>query len=49
MVIYTDEGRPERLLGTLGIGADAVLYKNEARLLPEALADLGHGELLVRL
>src|SRR5689334_23960399 len=25
VVIYTDEERPERLIGTLGIGADAVL------------------------
>jgi two-component system, NarL family, nitrate/nitrite response regulator NarL len=44
VVIYTDEGRPERLLGTLGIGADAVLCKNEARLLPEALAAVANSD-----
>jgi DNA-binding NarL/FixJ family response regulator len=44
VVIYTDEGRPERLLGTLGIGADAVLCKNEASLLPEALAAVANGD-----
>jgi len=44
VVIYTDEERPERLIGTLGIGADAVLCKNEARLLPEALLAVAHGD-----
>lgn len=44
VVIYTDEERPERLIGTLGIGADAVLCKNEARLLPEALLAVAAGD-----
>ena len=44
VVIYTDEERPERLIGTLGIGADAVLCKNEAGLLPEALIAVAHGD-----
>ena len=44
VVIYTDEERPERLIGTLGIGADAVLCKNEAGLLPEALIAVAEGD-----
>ena len=44
VVIYTDEERPERLIGTLGIGADAVLCKNEAGLLPEALLAVAHSD-----
>lgn len=44
VVIYTDEERPERLIGTLGIGADAVLCKNEAGLLPEALIAVAQGD-----
>jgi two-component system nitrate/nitrite response regulator NarL len=44
VVIYTDEERPERLIGTLGSGADAVLCKNEAGLLPEALIAVAHGD-----
>lgn len=44
VVIYTDEERPERLIGTLGIGADAVLCKNEAELLPEALIAVAGGD-----
>ncbi len=44
VVIYTDEERPERLIGTLGIGADAVLCKNEAGLLPEALLAVANGD-----
>lgn len=37
VMIYTGEERPERLQGTLGIGADAVVRKEEAGLLEEAL------------
>ena len=37
VVIYTGEERPERLQGTLGIGADAVVRKDEADRLEEAL------------
>lgn len=44
VVIYTGEERPERLIGTLGIGAEAVLCKNEAGLLPEALLAVAHGD-----
>jgi two-component system, NarL family, nitrate/nitrite response regulator NarL len=44
VVIYTGEERPERLLGTLGVGAGAVLCKNETGLLPEALAAVANGD-----
>lgn len=44
VVIYTNEERPERLQGTLGIGADAVLSKNEAELLEEALIAVANGD-----
>jgi DNA-binding NarL/FixJ family response regulator len=37
VVIYTGEERPERLQGTLGIGADAVVRKDEANSLEAAL------------
>jgi hypothetical protein len=37
VVIYTGEERPERLPGTLGIGADAVVRKDEADHLEDAV------------
>jgi two-component system, NarL family, nitrate/nitrite response regulator NarL len=43
VVIYTGEERPERLQGTLGIGADAVVRKDEAGRLEEALTAVIHG------
>lgn len=44
VVIYTGEERPERLQGTLGIGADAVVRKDEADRLEEALAAVIGGD-----
>src|SRR5690348_11998889 len=44
VVIYTAEERPERLLGTLGVGADAVVRKDEAELLQEALTAVVNGD-----
>jgi two-component system, NarL family, nitrate/nitrite response regulator NarL len=44
VVIYTAEVRPERLLGTLGIGADAVLRKDQATYLHEALTAVANGD-----
>jgi two-component system, NarL family, nitrate/nitrite response regulator NarL len=44
VVIYTGEERPERLQGTLGIGADAVVRKEEAALLEDALHAVRSGD-----
>ena len=44
VVIYTGEERPERLQGTLGIGADAVIRKDEADRLAEALTAVINGD-----
>jgi DNA-binding NarL/FixJ family response regulator len=44
VVIYTGEERPERLQGTLGIGADAVVRKEEAERLEEALIAVTKGD-----
>ena len=44
VVIYTGEERPERLQGTLGIGADALVRKDEADCLEEALAAVINGD-----
>ncbi len=44
VVIYTREERPERLQSTLGIGAEAVLRKDEAELLHEALVAVVNGD-----
>ena len=44
VVIYTGEERPERLQGTLGIGADAIVRKDEAGLLEEALTAVIGGD-----
>jgi DNA-binding NarL/FixJ family response regulator len=44
VVIYTGEERPERLQDTLGIGADAVVRKDEADRLEEALTAVIHGD-----
>ncbi len=44
VVIYTGEERPERLQGTLGIGADAVVRKEEAERLEEALIAVVNGD-----
>jgi DNA-binding NarL/FixJ family response regulator len=44
VVIYTGEERPERLQGTLGIGADAVVRKEEAERLEEALTAVMNGD-----
>jgi DNA-binding NarL/FixJ family response regulator len=44
VVIYTGEERPERLQGTLGIGADAVVRKEEAERLEEALLAVMNGD-----
>jgi DNA-binding NarL/FixJ family response regulator len=44
VVIYTGEERPERLQGTLGIGADALVRKDEASRLEEALTAVVDGD-----
>ncbi len=44
VVIYTGEERPERLQATLGIGADAVVRKDEADCLEEALTAVINGD-----
>ncbi|HEY3957307.1 MAG TPA: LuxR C-terminal-related transcriptional regulator [Streptosporangiaceae bacterium] len=44
VVIYTGEERPERLRGTLGIGADALVRKEEAGLLEDALRAVVGGD-----
>jgi DNA-binding NarL/FixJ family response regulator len=44
VVIYTGEERPERLQGTLGIGADALVRKDEANCLEEALTAVVSGD-----
>jgi DNA-binding NarL/FixJ family response regulator len=44
VVIYTGEERPERLQGTLGIGADALVRKEEADRLEEALVAVVNGD-----
>jgi two-component system nitrate/nitrite response regulator NarL len=44
VVIYTGEERPERLQGTLGIGADALVRKDEADCLEEALTAVVYGD-----
>jgi DNA-binding NarL/FixJ family response regulator len=44
VVIYTGEERPERLQGTLGIGADAVVRKEEAERLEKALIVVMNGD-----
>jgi two-component system, NarL family, nitrate/nitrite response regulator NarL len=44
VVIYTGEERPERLQGTLGIGADALVRKDEADRLEEALTAVINGD-----
>ena len=44
VVIYTGEERPERLQGTLGIGADAVVRKQEAECLVDALRAVMTGD-----
>jgi DNA-binding NarL/FixJ family response regulator len=44
VVIYTGEERAERLWGTLGIGADAVVRKEEAERLEEALIAVMNGD-----
>lgn len=43
VVIYTGEERPDRLLGSLGIGADALVRKEEASRLEEALVAVTSG------
>jgi two-component system, NarL family, nitrate/nitrite response regulator NarL len=44
VVIYTGEERPERLQGTLGTGADALVRKDEADCLEEALTAVISGD-----
>jgi DNA-binding NarL/FixJ family response regulator len=44
VVIYTGEERPERLQETLGIGANAVVRKEEAERLEEALTAVMNGD-----
>jgi DNA-binding NarL/FixJ family response regulator len=44
VVIYTGEERPDRLQGTLGIGADALVRKDEADRLEEALTAVMNGD-----
>jgi DNA-binding NarL/FixJ family response regulator len=44
VVIYTGEERPGRLQGTLGIGADAVVRKEEAGRLEDALTAVMNGD-----
>jgi DNA-binding NarL/FixJ family response regulator len=44
VVIYTGEERPERLQETLGIGADALVRKDEAGRLEEALTAVISGD-----
>jgi DNA-binding NarL/FixJ family response regulator len=44
VVIYTGEERPERLHGTLGIGADALVRKDEADCLEAALTAVVSGD-----
>jgi DNA-binding NarL/FixJ family response regulator len=44
VVIFTGEERPERLQGTLGIGADALVRKDEADRLEEALTAVINGD-----
>jgi DNA-binding NarL/FixJ family response regulator len=44
VVIYTGEERPERLQGSLAIGADALVRKEEAGLLEQALAAVVEGD-----
>jgi DNA-binding NarL/FixJ family response regulator len=44
VVIYTGEERPERLQSTLGIGADALVRKDEANRLEEALTAVINGD-----
>lgn len=44
VVIYTGEERPERLQSTLGIGADALVRKEEAERLEEALTAVMNGD-----
>jgi DNA-binding NarL/FixJ family response regulator len=44
VVIYTGEERPERLQETLGIGADALVRKEEAERLEEALTAVMNGD-----
>jgi two-component system, NarL family, nitrate/nitrite response regulator NarL len=44
VVIYTGEERPERLQETLGIGADALVRKDEAGRLEEALTAVIRGD-----
>ena len=44
VVIYTGEERAERLQGTLGIGADALVRKDEADRLEEALIAVMNGD-----
>jgi len=44
VVIYTGEERPERLQGTLGIGADALVRKDEAGCLEAALTAVVSGD-----
>jgi len=44
VVIYTGEERPERLQETLGIGADALVRKDEADRLEEALTAVISGD-----
>jgi DNA-binding NarL/FixJ family response regulator len=44
LVIYTGEERPERLQGSLAIGADALVRKEEAGLLEQALAAVVEGD-----
>lgn len=44
VVIYTGEERPERLQATLGIGADALVRKDEAELLEQALTAVISGD-----
>jgi DNA-binding NarL/FixJ family response regulator len=44
VVIYTGEERPERLQGTLGTGADALVRKDEADCLEAALTAVVSGD-----
>jgi two-component system, NarL family, nitrate/nitrite response regulator NarL len=44
VVIYTGEERPERLQGSLDIGADALVRKEEAGLLEQALHAVVQGD-----
>ena len=44
VVIYTGEEQPERLQDTLGIGADALVRKEEAEHLEEALTAVVNGD-----